>query len=54
MEQLDFLLVFTTDVKAHSCGVWCPRLVLHESERGHHEPADVQRPRPGWSTWVTS
>lgn len=36
MEQLDFLLIFTMDVKTYSCAIWYLRCLFEESELGKH------------------
>lgn len=36
MEQLDFLLIFTMDVKTYSCAIWYLQFMFEESELGKH------------------
>lgn len=36
MEQLDFLLIFTMDVKTYSCAIWYLQFLFEESELGKH------------------
>lgn len=36
MEQLDFLLIFTMDVKTYSCAIWYLQFMFEEFELGKH------------------
>lgn len=36
MEQLDFLLIFTVDIKTYSCALWFLQFLFEESELGKH------------------
>ena len=36
MEQLDFLLIFTMDVKTYSCAIWYLQFVFEEFKLGKH------------------
>lgn len=36
MEQLDFLLIFTMDVKTYSCAIWYLQFMSEEFKLGKH------------------
>lgn len=36
MEQLDFLLIFTMDVKTYSCAIWYLQFMFEEFKLGKH------------------
>lgn len=36
MEQLDFLLIFTMDVKTYSCAIWYLKFMFEEFKLGKH------------------
>lgn len=36
MEQLDFLLIFTMDVKTYSCAIWYSQFMSEEFKLGKH------------------
>lgn len=56
MEQSDFLLIFTMDVKTHSCDVSCSQLMSQEFEQGHHEATCLPCLQSGWcwGTWLVT
>lgn len=45
MEQLDFLLIFTMDVKTYSCAIWYLQFMFEEFKLGKHM---------GEKSWATS
>lgn len=45
MEQLDFLLIFTMDVKTYSCAIWYLQFMSEEFKLGKHM---------GEKCWATS
>lgn len=45
MEQLDFLLIFTMDVKTYSCAIWYLQFMFEEFKLGKHM---------GEKCWATS
>lgn len=40
MEQLDFLLIFTMDVKTYSCAIWYLQFMFEEFKLGKHMGAE--------------
>lgn len=51
MEQLDFLLIFTMDVKTYSCAIWYLQFMFEEFKLGKHMERSAGQPLSAQETF---
>lgn len=52
MEQLDFLLIFTMDVKTYSCAIWYLQFMFEEFKLGKHMGESAGQPLSAQETFL--